>query len=394
MTPFNSTPRHIPARHLAPAAGATDSGFVDSETPATAADGAGAGAPDYDRLRVLMRGGSKSFFAASLLLPARVRGPATALYAYCRLADDAIDLGGDPRAAMDDLGQRLDAIYAQRPRAIDADVALTEVVHRHAIPRALPDALLEGFLWDTQQRRYETLADVEAYAARVAATVGAMMALVMGSASRAALARACDLGVAMQLTNIARDVGEDARAGRLYLPRQWLAEAGIDADAWLRDPRFTPAIADVVQRLLLAADHLYLRAEHGIGCLPRDCRPAIRAARLVYAEIGEQLRREGLDSISRRVVVSKQRKLALMARAAGAAVLSRRGAPGVLPVLPAVQFLVDAAAAPEAAQPAPMAQPTATPQARKRPLGERLGWVIALHEREALSRQETRGALN
>jgi 15-cis-phytoene synthase len=342
--------------------------------------------PSYDRLRVLMRGGSKSFFAASLLLPARVRGPATALYAFCRLADDAIDLGADPSAAMCELQQRLDAIYDGRPHGIDADIALAGVVHRHAIPRTLPDALLEGFLWDTQQRRCETLADVEAYAARVAATVGAMMCLVMGANRASALARACDLGVAMQLTNIARDVGEDARAGRLYLPRQWLREAGIDAETWLRKPVFCPEIASVVERLLQAADRLYARSEHGIAELPRDCRPAIRAARLVYAEIGEQLRREGLDSINRRVVVSKQRKLALMARAAGAAVLTGGQPDSALPVLPAVRFLVDSASA--------ALPPEGLRAAGRRPLGERLGWVIELHEREAAARQEARGMLN
>jgi phytoene synthase len=343
----------------------------------------------YDRLRVLMRGGSKSFFAASLLLPARVRAPATALYAYCRLADDAIDLGTDPAAAMTDLQQRLDAVYAGRPRPIEADQALAAVVHRHQLPRALPEALLEGFLWDTQQRRCETLACVEAYAARVAATVGAMMSLVMGARSASALARACDLGVAMQLTNIARDVGEDARAGRLYLPRQWLREAGLDPEAWLQRPVFCPEIASVVGRLLDAADGLYERSEHGIHELPRDCRPAIRAARLVYAEIGEQLRREGLDSVNQRVVVSKQRKMALMARAASAALLPRGrslAALDALPVLPAVQFLVDAAAQAPAVRP----QAGARLSAPRRPVGERAGWVIALHERQALARQSAR----
>jgi len=356
--------------------------------PTTSARTVSAGTePDFDRLRALMRGGSKSFFAASLLLPSRVRGPATALYAFCRLADDAIDLGSDPAAAMAELTQRLDDIYAGRPQASDADVALAGVVHRYGIPRALPDALLEGFLWDTQQRRCDTLADVEAYAARVAATVGAMMALVMGAHSASALARACDLGVAMQLTNIARDVGEDARAGRLYLPRQWLAEAGIDADAWLRAPVFNPAIASVVERLLQAADVLYRRSELGIGDLPRDCRPAIRAARLVYAEIGEQLRREGLDSVSRRIVVSKQRKIALMAWAAGAAVIPGAHAAAPLPALQAVQFLVDAAAASQPHRPVP-------PRTLSRPLGERMGWVISLHERQAIARQESRGLAN
>ena len=346
----------------------------------------------HDRLRVLMRGGSKSFFAASLMLPARVCAPATALYAYCRLADDAIDLGSDPAAAMADLQRRLDAIYDGRPRAVEADQALAAVVHRHGVPRALPEALLEGFLWDTQQRCYETLAEVEAYAARVAATVGAMMALVMGVRSSSALARACDLGVAMQLTNIARDVGEDARNGRLYLPRQWLREAGIDPQAWLQAPQFSPSLGLVVERLLQAADRLYARSEEGVGELPRDCRPAIRAARLVYAEIGEQLRREGLDSVSRRIVVSRQRKVALMARAASAALWPATGLRAAGEVLPAVQFLVSAAAMHPAR---PVSPVTTLPgwsvaPPKRRPLGERAGWVIALHERQALARQAAR----
>jgi 15-cis-phytoene synthase len=312
---------------------------------ATLADATAAADMPYDlqACRVLMRGGSKTFFAASLLLPARVRAPASALYAYCRLADDAIDLGANPHAEMAALQTRLDAIYAGRPSTADADRALCQVVHRHGIPRELLDGLLEGFLWDAQGRLYETLADVEDYGARVAGTVGAMMALVMGTRDAAALARACELGVAMQLTNIARDVGEDARNGRLYLPRQWLREAGVDVDAWLAAPVFTPAIGQVTQRLLDRAEELYRRAEQGVAALPRDCRPAIHAARLVYAEIGHQLQREGLDSVNRRTVVQRRRKLALIARATGAALLAPAEAQAGLQPLPAVQFLVSAA---------------------------------------------------
>ena len=301
---------------------------------------------DLAACRALMRGGSKSFFAASLMLPARVRAPASALYAYCRLADDAIDLGSDPFAAMTTLRGKLDTIYAGRPGPAVEDRALCQVVHRFAIPRVLLDALLEGFLWDAQGRRYETLADVQDYGARVAGAVGAMMALVMGAQGAQVLARACELGVAMQLTNIARDVGEDARNGRLYLPREWLREAGVDADAWLRAPVFNPAIAQVTQRLLDAAEVLYLRAEQGIAALPRDCRPAIHAARLVYAEIGEQLLRSGLDSINQRTVVRPSRKLALLARAAGAAFVAPARQTQAMAPLPAIAYLVEAAEAP------------------------------------------------
>jgi len=352
----------------------------------TAADPVEPAAQHYDpaALRRLMQGGSKTFFAASLMLPPRVRAPATALYAYCRLADDAIDLGSDPHRAMQDLRSRLDAIYDGRPSEADADRALCQVVHRFAIPREPLDGLLEGFLWDAQGRCYETLADVQDYGARVAGTVGVMMALVMGTRSATALARAAELGVAMQLTNIARDVGEDARNGRLYLPRQWLREEGIDIEAWLREPVFTPAIARCTQRLLQAADVLYARAEHGLHELPMDCRPAIQAARVIYAEIGRQLERQGLDAIHRRAVVSSRRKLALLAVATGTAFLTPPQPLTDPAALPAVQFLVDAALAVQAGPLLPgWPASLQAPQHRqpRRSFDERVAWAADLHAR-------------
>jgi phytoene synthase len=348
----------------------------------------------------LMQGGSKTFFAASLLLPSRVRAPATALYAFCRVADDAIDLR-DPSQPVEDvlaqLHQRLDRIYANNPLKIDADCALAAVVDHYDLPQPLLTALLEGFAWDAQGRQYETLEQLNDYAARVAGTVGAMMAIIMRTRTPQALERACELGVAMQLTNIARDVGEDARNGRLYLPRAWMREAGLDPDAWLAAPKFNEALGSVVARLLAAADSLYMRAEHGIAELPRNCRPAIRAARLVYAEIGREVERAGLDSISHRAVVSHQRKLALITRALGAALVLPI-TPGRLEPLPAVQFLVDAAAqagaralhVPAAIRPEPQASGN---------FYERTLWVIDLFDRvaernrlPAFSRPQTAGS--
>jgi phytoene synthase len=331
---------------------------------------------DLAACRELMRGGSKSFFAASLLLPVRLRTPATALYAFCRLADDAIDLGADPRAAMHDLVARLDAIYAGRPGAIDGDRALAQVVHRHGIPRALLDALLDGFLWDAQGRRYETLEDLECYGARVAGTVGAMMALIMGTSSPAALARACELGVAMQLTNIARDIGEDARNGRLYIPRAWFRDMGMDADRWMVAPTFDERIACFTRRLLERADTLYTRGETGVCQLPWDCRPAIQAARLVYAEIGKQLARDGLDSIGRRTVVSRRRKLVLIARATAVVVNPPQSSPRDLAPVPAIEFLVNAVVDAQGA--AGHSAPWRIPE---RNFDERVEWMVDLFGR-------------
>jgi 15-cis-phytoene synthase len=266
-----------------------------------------------------MRHGSKSFYAASRLLPKRVRADATALYAFCRVADDAIDLAPNASAqaaALAHLHERLDHIYRAAPLAYAEDIMLAPVVLQHEIPRALLEALLEGFAWDAQVKRYETLDDLHEYCARVAGTVGVMMALLMGVRETKALNYAAELGTAMQLTNIARDVGEDARAGRLYLPKQWLREAGIDVTAWMQKPTVNTSICDTTERLLKVSDRLYHHAKQGIGKLPGDCQFAITSAAEVYAQIGVQVRQNKLDSINHRAIVSTRRKLALIARSA------------------------------------------------------------------------------
>ena len=285
---------------------------------------------DLADCQALLANGSRTFLAASRLLPRAVREPACALYAFCRLADDLVDGqvgGGEPAHASDaaamatsagavlQLRERLARVYAGRPVDEAADRALAVVVRRFDIPSLLPEALIEGFEWDAAGRRYETLADLQDYAARVAGTVGAMMALLMGVRTATGLARACDLGVAMQLSNIARDVGEDARLGRLYLPRQWLREAGIDPDAWLAAPQHSPALGQVVKRLLREADALYERVDAGVATLPLGCRPGINAARFLYAQIGLEVERRGLNPVDSRAVVSRRRKATSLVRA-------------------------------------------------------------------------------
>lgn len=338
---------------------------------------------DIDACRALLKGGSRTFHAASLVLPRKVADPAIALYAFCRLADDAVDLGHDRAAAVEALRSRLDQVYRGQPCAHPADRAFAAVVQQFSIPRALPEALLDGFAWDAASRRYETLEDLTDYAARVAGSVGAMMTLVMGPRAPDVLARACDLGVAMQLTNIARDVGEDARAGRLYLPLQWLRDAGIDPEVWLAQPSFSREIAVIVERLLAAADVLYARAGAGIAQLPGSCRPGIHAARALYAEIGREVERAGLNSIGQRAVVSKRRKLAVLA----ARLIASGPAPARLsdPALPAVAFLIDAVSA--------AALPARSGAERLRPVEDRVVWVLdlftRLEQRDRLMRQHS-----
>ena len=331
-------------------------------------------AADLAACRALLKTGSRTFHAASKVLPRKVADPAIALYAFCRLADDAVDLGHDRTAAVARLRERLDRACHGQPMDLAADRAFAGVMARHAIPRALPEALLEGLAWDAASRRYETLEDLYDYAARVAGAVGAMMTLLMGERAPEIVARACDLGVAMQLTNIARDVGEDARAGRLYLPLQWLRDAGIDPDAWLAAPTFTPDIAAITQRLLDAADALYHRATDGIARLPASCRPGIYAARALYAEIGRQVERNDRNSIAQRAVVSGLRKSQVLARTLLLA--ERRWQPArrlaAIGQIDATRFLVEAVAA------TPL-RDVARPRAN--PVEDRVVWVIDLFAR-------------
>ncbi len=301
---------------------------------------------DLEHCREAIRHGSLSFHAASKLLPAKVRDPALALYAFCRLADDEVDEGDYQTGAVFRLQERLDAAYASRPKNAPEDRAFAAIVEDFEMPRALPEALLEGLAWDAAERRYDTLSGVRDYSARVASAVGAMMCVLMRVRDPDALARACDLGVAMQLTNIARDVGEDARMGRIYLPLDWLREAGIDPINFVRDPLPTGEVRRMVKRLLAEAERLYLRSEAGINVLPMQARTGSWAARLIYAGIGKEVRRQGYDSISMRAHTSTSQKLGWLmqsaARTAGS-VMMPKSAVIYAPPLNEVAFLVDAA---------------------------------------------------
>jgi phytoene synthase len=342
---------------------------------------------DVAACRAMLRGGSRSFFAASLVLPRSVREPATGLYAFCRMADDAIDHGTDRERALLGLRERLERIYRGDPQGIAADRAFADSVQRHAIPKSFPAALLEGFEWDLGNRRYANFSELKAYAVRVAGTVGAMMAMVMNVRSAGLLARACDLGVAMQLTNIARDVGEDARLGRLYLPLDWLRAASIDPEAWLARPVFDERVAAVVRRVLDAADELYERADLGIANLPAACRPGMHAARLLYAEIGHELRRRGMDSVNQRTVVPWQRKARILADA----MLAARRARAVVPdgTLEEAHFLFE-----HLPGTGPVLALTESPRERARwpRVEDRVVWLIDLFERlERRERSARRG---
>ncbi|WP_247869266.1 phytoene/squalene synthase family protein [Ahrensia sp. R2A130] len=290
----------------------------------------------------VIRQGSRSFHFASLVLPRDIRMAAASLYAFCRVSDDLVD---DPRATLEAahrLRERLALAYEGRPIDHIADRAFAEVVEAYDIPQSVPLSMIEGFEWDLTGKRYETIGDVIDYGARVAGTVGVMMSLVMHRRSPRTLARACDLGVAMQLINIARDVGEDARNGRVYLPADWLAEAGLNVEELMKNPQHSDALASVVERLLDEADAIFERARTGFADLPASCRPGIRAAGFVYAGIGTQVRANGFNSVDHRAFTTRRQKLRLLLRALSVAEIN--GACDETPALAETSYLVDAAA--------------------------------------------------
>jgi 15-cis-phytoene synthase len=315
----------------------------------------------------LIRQGSKTFYSASLLLPEQVRVPAYAVYAFCRLSDDAVD---DPDAkadAVSRLREKLDRAYRGKPGDHPAERAFAATIARTGMPRALPEALIDGLAFDAEGRRCETLADLYAYAARVAAAVGAMMTVLMGVRDPVILARACDLGIAMQFTNIARDIGEDARNGRVYLPQIWLDEVGINRRHFLGNPVFDERIGSLTRRLLALAEELYDRASGGIAGLPRNCRAAMHAARIIYREIGREVARKNYNSVDQRAVITKRRKLMLLAAASARARLPV-GLSDV-PTHAESMFLV------EAVPPLPLRL------VNEGPIDQRVGWILDLFDR-------------
>jgi len=272
-------------------------------------------ADDLAACRESIRRHSRSFYVASRLLPARVRDAAVATYAFCRAADDAVDEADSTDAArvrLADVRRRLDCIYRGAPVDTAAARAFARVVAAARIPRDEPDALADGMAQDLDTVR---IADEDAlllYCHRAAGVVGRMMSRIMGRDDPDALQRAGHLGIAMQLTNIARDVGEDARRDRVYLPSTWLAEANATVDDVLA-LRPTPPVRSVTKRLLALADGYYTSGIGGIALLPPSCRPAILSAALLYRAIGERVRAHGGDGITARARVGAARKVGLIA---------------------------------------------------------------------------------
>lgn len=245
---------------------------------------------------------SKSFHMASSLLPDEKRRAVRALYAFCRVTDDMVDSEAPGRAAR--LAAWREHILAPHPPADDlVALAWTDTRCRYNIPLRYAEQLIDGVAQDLEPHTYETFEELAAYAYGVASTVGLMSMHIIGYSSSEAIRYAIKLGVALQLTNILRDVAEDWQVGRLYLPAEDLARFGVDADA-IAAGHNTAAWQALMRFQIERNRRLYAEAMPGIGYLHADGRFAIAAAAELYQAILTEIERRQYNVFAGRAAVS------------------------------------------------------------------------------------------
>ena len=269
--------------------------------------------------------GSKSFAAASRLFDPVTRERAWLLYAWCRRCDDIAD-GQDHGHGMSpvaDAPARVAELAAMTEAALRGEAtgdaafdALALVAAEVALPDQWPRDMIAGFALDAADWRPQTADDLHLYCYHVAGVVGCMMAVVMGVApdDEATLDRACDLGMAFQLSNIARDVAEDAAAGRCYLPLDWLAEVGVPPGEQMQS-RHREGLTLLVRRLTDEAARYEASARAGTPALPLRAAWAVLAAAGIYGAIGREVAARGDRAWNHRVTTSGPAKLGHVARA-------------------------------------------------------------------------------
>jgi phytoene synthase len=268
--------------------------------------------------------GSKSFRMASRLFDRTTRERAWLLYCWCRHCDDVCDgqtlghrIGAAPTGDVEALTRR--AVAGEPVGELPFD-ALAALLAECPIPERYLLDHLEGFALDTQGWRPNDTDDLLRYCYHVAGAVGCMMAIVMGvdPDDEETLRRASDLGIAFQLSNIARDVADDHGAGRCYLPEVWLAEAGLTRADLLQEEH-RDALVALVARVCDLADFYEASARDGVARLPFRSRWAVLSAAGIYGRIGRRVAALGPGAWDRRVVVRKREKAAIMIGALGRA---------------------------------------------------------------------------
>lgn len=275
--------------------------------------------------------GSKSFRAASRLFDPATRERAWLLYCWCRHCDDVADgqtygFGGGVRGNISVLRGRTRQAAEGRPTEEIAFQALGQLLAECPLPACFLEDHLDGFALDEIGWRPVSEEDLIRYCYHVAGSVGCMMAILMGvpADDSETLERAADLGIAFQLSNIARDVREDYENGRCYLPTEWLAEFGVEPEALL-DEKNRPALIEMVGRLVRGVELYESSARKGVTRLPFRSRVAVLTALRIYGAIGRRVAQLGEGAWDRRVAISKARKLAYVLPSLAEASFARAG---------------------------------------------------------------------
>lgn len=287
-------------------------GTLDTPDPPTTR------AEENERIWTAFHHHSRTFSLAARFLPGPVQMPIATLYLFCRrvdtIADDRIlDVGASQ--ALDevhDVKHRLDDTLAGRPPTDELLWGrLAEVHETYGLDRAPLYELIDGAIWDLTDRPVESEADLMDYSNLVGGSVGAMMLpFLVQTSDYADLERAArDLGIAMQITNIVRDVGEDLRRlDRIYLPSTWMHDCGVTRDD-LASGQPTAAYRTLLERTMEAAERRYERGFAGIDALPRRMRLGIRSAARMYREIMNEVRANDYNNLTQRAYASLSRKL-------------------------------------------------------------------------------------
>lgn len=285
-------------------------------------------AVSYRECRTINRRHGKTYYWSTTLLPRDRRRHVHALYAFCRHADDIVDdLGDAPlnerAAALASYGQEFRSALAAGQSDHVVLAAVVDTVRQFGIEPSCFDRFLRSMTMDLTVSRYETYADLEDYMDGSAAVIGEMMLPVLGAADPVLRRSARALGVAFQLTNFLRDVGEDLLRHRVYLPQEDLVRFGTDPAARSVTPEWRALMRFEIAR----TRRLYMIADEGIDRLPEPARRCMRAARLLYSEILAEVEARDYDVFAGRASVPASRKLSTVARmAVGRPLGSRRSA--------------------------------------------------------------------
>jgi len=273
----------------------------------------------YDACTEVIRDHSKSFYFSARLLPHAKRHGIMALYAFCRVSDDIVDSALEvesraisrvkARLALDAWARSNAGAAAKSEHPVV--LAWADARNRFGIPHALADELINGVQMDLTIDRYETWNDLWPYCYRVASTVGLMSMYITGADTMDAVPYAVQLGVALQLTNILRDVGEDARAGRIYLPAEDMERFGY-TEEMLTEGVVNRSFVELMEFEIERAMGLYRAAWPGIHMLPKDSRLGVAAAATMYRGILQKIRKGGYDVFNRRAHLSGWEKVKVL----------------------------------------------------------------------------------